>query len=385
MNRNSTIRHSALALLAALGLSASGAQAAEPIKIGAFLSTTGPASFLGDPADKTFKMYVDKINASGGVLGRPIKLTVYDDGGAADAAVTNVKKLLQVDTVDILVGGSTTGTTMAAVPVIEAAGVPYVSVAGAIVITEPVKKWVFKVPHTDRMVCERVFGDMKKRNLSKVAILYDNGGFGMSMRDQCKAVSGSFGVVVIGEEAYGSKDSDMTAQLTKMRSLPGLQAILMAGLGQGPAVATRNYRQLNIELPLYQSHAVASKSFIQLAGEAADGIRLPASAVLAPELLPANDPQKPVLMEYKTSFESRWNLPSSAYGGNAYDALAIVVDAIKRAGSLDREKVRDAIESTKGLVATNGIFNMSPSDHLGIGANSLHLFEIRKGDWALID
>ena len=140
------------------------AQAQEPIRIGSFLSVTGPASFLGDPELKTLEMQIEKINADGGVLGRKLQLIAYDDAGDAEKARTFAKRLIEQDKVDLIVGGSTTGATMAAVPLVEQAGVPFISLAGAVVIIEPVKKWVFKTPHTDRMACEKIFVDIKARH-----------------------------------------------------------------------------------------------------------------------------------------------------------------------------------------------------------------------------
>ena len=143
-----------LAAGAVLVLSAVSAFAADPIKIGSVLSVTGPAAFLGDPELKTLQMYVDDINKKGGVIGRPLQLVHYDDGSDANKANSFAKRLIEDDKVDILVGGTTTGSTMSMVPLAEKSGTPFVSLAGAVVIIEPVKKFVFKTPHTDRMAAE---------------------------------------------------------------------------------------------------------------------------------------------------------------------------------------------------------------------------------------
>jgi branched-chain amino acid transport system substrate-binding protein len=209
------------ALLAAgllVGLFGS-AQAQEPIRIGAFLSVTGGASFLGDPEQKTLEMVVERINAQGGVLGRKLQLVSYDDGGDAEKARTFTKRLLEQDKVDVIVGGSTTGTTMAAVPLVEEAQVPFVSLAGAVVIIEPVKKWVFKTPHTDRMACEKIFADLQARKLSKLALISGAGGFDKSMRGECMKVAPKYGIEFVADETYGATDTDMTAQLTKIREI----------------------------------------------------------------------------------------------------------------------------------------------------------------------
>lgn len=378
-----TARFPKLALAGALVLGAVTALAAEPIKIGSVLSITGPAGYLGDPELKTLQMMIEDINKKGGVIGRQLELVHYDDGSDASKANGFGKRLIDDDKVDLIVGGTTTGATMSMAPLVDRAGVPFISLAGAVVITEPVKKWVFKTPHTDRMAAEKVFDDMKKRGLTKVALLSETSGFGQSGRKETEGVAAKYGITLVANETYGPKDTDMGPQLTKIRNTPGVQAVFIFGLGQGPAIATKGYRQLGITLPLYHAHGVASDEFIKLAGPAADGVRLPTSALLAPDKLAANDPQRPVVENYTKAFQARWKTDVSAFGGYAHDGLALAVDAIKRAGSTDKAKVRDALEATMGFVGTGGIFNMSATDHMGLDLSAFRMFEIKNGDWQL--
>ncbi len=356
-------------------------QAAEPIKVGAFLSVTGPAAFLGDPEQKTLELYVEKINAAGGVLGRKLQLVSYDSAGDAEKARTFVKRLIEEDNVDFIVGGSTTGETMAVIPLVEAAGVPFISLAGAVVIIEPVKKWVFKTPHTDRMACEKIFVDMKARHATKVALISGSGGFDKSMRAECLKVVKNYDIEIVADESYGAGDKDMTAQLTKIRNTAGVQAVLNAGFGEGPAIVTRNYRQLGINVPLYQSHGVASKAYVKLSGGAAEGVRLPAAALLIADALPNSDPQKKVVEGYKKEYESRFKSEVSTFGGHAYDGLMLFVEAVKKAGGTDKAKVRDALESVHGWMGPAGVFNLSPTDHMGLGLSAFRMLDVRKGDW----
>ncbi|MFN4327086.1 MAG: ABC transporter substrate-binding protein [Azonexus sp.] len=373
-----------LAAGAVLVLGAFAAQAADPIKIGSVLSVTGPAAFLGDPELKTLQLYVDDLNKKGGVLGRPLQLVHYDDGSDANKANGFTKRLIEDDKVDVLVGGTTTGSTMSSVPLAEKAGIPFISLAGAVVIIEPVKKWVFKTPHTDRMAAEKVFEDMKKRGLTKVALLSETSGFGASGKKETEAVAGKYGITLVANETYGPKDTDMSPQLTKIKTTPGVQAVFVFGLGQGPAIVTKNYKQLGITLPLYQSHGVASDEFLKLAGPAAEGVRLPSPAQLIPEKLPANDPQKPVVSAYEKAYKAAYKTDVSTFGGYAYDGLMLAVDAIKRAGSTDKAKVRDALEATKGFVGTSGTYNMSPTDHMGLDLSAFRLLEVKGGDWTIV-
>lgn len=369
---------------AALAFGALGAFAAEPIKIGSVLSVTGPAAFLGDPELKTLQLYVADINKKGGVLGRQLQLVHYDDGSDAGKANGFTKRLIDDDKVDILVGGTTTGATMSAVPLVERAGIPFISLAGAVVIIEPVKKWVFKTPHTDRMAAEKVFEDMKKRGISKVALFSETSGFGASGKKETEAVAAKYGITLVANETYGPKDTDMSPQLTKIRNTAGVQAVFVFGLGQGPAIVTKNYKQLGINLPLYQSHGVASDEFLTLAGPAAEGVRLPSPAQLIPEQLPANDPQKAVVTSYANAYKAAYKTDVSTFGGYAYDGLMLAVDAIKRAGSTDKAKVRDALEATKGFVGTSGTYNMSATDHMGLDLSAFRMLEVKNGNWSIV-
>ncbi len=361
------------------------AAATDPIKIGAVLSVTGPASFLGDPELKTLQTYVEKINSEGGVLGRKIELVHYDDGTEAAKANSFAKRLIESDKVDLIIGGTTTGATMGIVPLVEKAEIPFISLAGAVVVIEPVKKWVFKTPHTDRMAAEKVFADMKKRGITKIALLSDTGGFGQSGRKEAKAVVDKYGITLVADETYGPTDTDVSAQLTKIKGIAGLQAIFVFGFGQGSSVATKNYGQLGIAVPMYQSHGVASNEYIKLSGKAAEGVRMPTPALLVANELPANDPQKAVVVGYDTTYRDKYKSDPSTFGGYAYDALYLAVNAIRQAGSTDKAKVREALENTKGYIGATGAFNMNAKDHMGLDLTAFRIAEVRDGTWKLLD
>ena len=368
----------------AVGTSLS-AFAADPIKIGSVLSVTGPAAFLGDPQLKTLQLYVEKINKEGGVLGRQLQLIHYDDGSDASKANGFAKRLVDDDKVDVIIGGSNTGSTMSMIPVVEKAEIPFMSMGGAVVVVEPVKKWVFKTPHTDRMAAEKIFDDMKKRGLTKVALFSETSGFGASGKKESEIMAAKMGITLVANETYGPKDTDMTPQLTKIKNTAGVQAVLVFGFGQGPALVTKNYKQLGITLPLYHTHGVASDEFIKLAGSAAEGARLPSPALLVAEKLAANDPQKGVVMAYRKAYMDRFKEDVSTFGGYAYDGLMIALDAMKRVGSTDKKKVRDAIEATTGYIGTTGKFNMSATDHMGLDLSAFRMLEIKNGDWVLLN
>lgn len=356
------------------------------IKIGASISATGPAAFLGDPELKTLEMLVEDLNAKGGINGEEVTLVAYDDNGDPNKARTFATRLVEDDEVVAIIGGTTTGTTMSILAVAEDAEIPFISLAGAIDIIDPVKPYTFKTPHTDRMACQKIFEDMQKRGITKIGMISGTDGFGASMQAQCKAVAPDYAIEILADETYDPKDADMTAQLTKIKGTEGVQAILNPGFGQGPSIVTRNYKQLAIDLPFYQSHGVASDGFIELAGaDAAEGVRLPGTALLVAGLLAADDPQKPVVDAYKAMFEEKTGTPVSTFGGYAHDAFLIMTDAITRAGSAEPAAIRDAIEATSGLAGTTGVYTFTPEDHLGLDLSAFRMLEIKGGTWALAE
>lgn len=359
------------------------AQAADTIKIGSFLAVSGNASILGDPELKTLQMYIEEINAAGGVNGKKLELIHYDSAGKSKEANDFVKKLIKKDNVDIILGGTTSSETLAVIDVIEQEQIPFISFAGAIEIVEPVKKWVFKTPHSDKMAVAKIYEDMKKRGINKVAVITGNSGFDKSGLKQLHALAPSYNITIVADETYDNNDTDMTTQLTKIRGTDA-QAIINFGLGKAPAIVAKNIKQLGIKLPLYESHGVATKDFLTLAGDAAEGIRLPAAALLVADKLPDSDPQKKIVTAYKTKYEAKYG-PVSTFGGHAYDGLFIAIEAMKRANSTDKAKVRDEIEKTKGFIGTAGVFNMSPTDHMGLDISAFKMLEVKNGNWEIVN
>ncbi len=377
------ISMAALALGISVTASPQPAEAGDTVKIGSFLAVTGGAAFLGDPEKRTLEMYVEKINAEGGVNGKQIELILYDSATNPKNAVTFAKRLIQQDEVDIIVGGTTTGETMAAIKEVEGAGVPFISLAGAGVIINPVKKWVFKTPHTDGMAVQKIFLDMTARGLSKVGLLSGSGGFDKSCRGNAQALAPKIGVTIVADETHGKGDTDMTVQITKIKTA-GADAFLYCGFGAPTSIAAKNFKQLGMTMPHYQTHGSASMRFVNGADGAAEGVRLPAAALLVVDQLPASHPQKKVGSDYKAMYESKTGDSISTFGGHAYDGLMIAVQAIERAGSTDKAAVLAEIEKTANFVGVDGIFTMSASDHLGLNMDSFVMVEVSNGGWKLL-
>ncbi len=367
-----------------LGLNLS-LQANGVIKIGAIVASTGPASFIGSPELKTLKLYIKKINNNGGVLGKKLKLVYYDTGANPQKAVTFAKRLIYNDNVVAIIGPSTTGETMAIIPFVTRAKIPLVSMGGGIPIIKPVKKWVFKIVATDRMACNKLMEHMKKVGITKIGMISGSGGFGKSMRKQCKEVAPHYGIKILADETYGKKDADMTSQLIKIKNTPGIQAVLNPGFGQGPAIVTKNYRQLKIPYPLYESHGVASKKYIEIAGKAANGVILVSPPVVVANKLSNSNPLKKVCMAYVKTYKNAYHSDIASFGGHAYDSLYAIIDAIKMEKSTNPKKIRDGLEHLKNFVGIDGIVNMSPKNHLGLDTDTgLVLLKIKNGDWTII-
>jgi branched-chain amino acid transport system substrate-binding protein len=365
-----------------LGFSPSLGSCKEPYKIGGIFSVTGPASFLGDPEKKSLEMAVDQINAKGGIDGHPVEAVIYDTEGDPTKTVMAVNKLISKDDVIAILGPSTTPSSLAVIPIVEKKELPLISCAAGIEITEPVKPWVYKTAQSDVLAVATIYQHMQKHDIKKLGIMTVENAFGESGKNQLIAQAQKFGITIVQAESFGAKDTDMTAQLTKIRSAQP-DAIICWGTNPGPAVVTKNLQQLNIKVPLYQSHGVASPKFIELAGDAADGVILPTGKILVAEQLPESDPQKPVLLSYIQEYKKRYQIAESGFGGYAYDAMLILAEALKGTEG-DRVKVRDAIEKIKGHVGVSGTFNFSPEDHNGLGADAFVMVQIQKGTWKLL-
>jgi len=356
--------------------------AAPPIKIGALFSVSGPASFLGEPERNTAEMMVAEINKAGGIKGRKLELIVYDTQGDATKAVQAVNKLIKDDKVVAIIGPSTTGDSMAVIPVVEKAEIPLISCAAGIKITDPVKKWVFKTAQNDVLAVAKIYEYLNGQKVTKIAILTVSDGFGSSGREQLNLQSKEFGMQIISDETYGPKDTDMTVQLTKIRD-SGVQAIICWGTNPGPAVVARNAKQLGINIPLYMSHGVSSKKFIELAGDGAEGVILPSGRVIVADQLPKSDPQKKALTNYVNKYREHYKVEGDHFGGHAWDAIMLLKSAIER-GGYSPAAIRDHLEKTKKFAGIGGTFSYSPQDHAGLTSDAFVLVQIKQGDWKLI-
>lgn len=366
-------------------LSFQNTEAKEPYKIGAVFAVTGPASFLGEPEKNTALMLQEQINKAGGINGHPLEIIIEDTKSDETQAVLSAKKLLENDKVLAIVGPSTTGESMALVPIMNNAKTPLISCAAGAPITMPVKEryWIFKTPQYDTSAVEAIYGYMKKHGISKVGIITISTGFGDAGRKALHDMASKYGITIVADEKYGPKDSDMTTQLTKIKA-SGAQAVINWSVGPGQVIVTKNWHALKMGIPLYQSHGWGSKKNIELAGKAAEGVIAPLGRLVIWDKLPDKHPQKALLKKYTQEYEARYKGEPGTFGGHAYDSIMMIVEALKKVGP-DKKKIRDYIETKiKKWPGTGGIFNMSPEDHCGLDKTAFEMVVVKNGDWEIL-
>ncbi|HLN91368.1 MAG TPA: ABC transporter substrate-binding protein [Patescibacteria group bacterium] len=373
-----------LAVLMAVFLTGAIAQAAEPIKIGAILSVTGPASFLGAPEAKTLEMVVQDTNSKGGILGHKIELIIKDSGASPEKAFSFAKQLIEEEKVFAIIGPSTSGETMKIKSVAEAGKTILLSCAAADAIVDPVAKYVFKTPQKDSDAILKIFQQMKKMKISRIGVLSSNTGFGNSGKGQIEKLAPQHGITIAANEVYDKAASDLTAEVTKIKAA-NVQAIVNWSIEPAQAIVIKNARQIGLKVPIFQSHGFGNIKYVEAAGAAAEGVMFPAGRLLVADALPNSDPQKALLLKYKKDYMSFCSGEEcSTFGGHAYDAYIILMKGIEKAKSTDKEAVRTAIENLKGVVGTAGIFNFSPTDHSGLGIDAFEMLTVKNGKFAIL-
>jgi branched-chain amino acid transport system substrate-binding protein len=359
-----------------LAASHSPAQGKEPLRVGALLSVTGPAAFLGAPEARTLEMLVQDLNARGGVEGRRIELLLKDTGGDPAKAISFAKQLVDEEQVFAIIGPATSGETMAVKQIAEQSRTLLISCAAAEAIVSPVARWVFKTAQKDSHAIVKVFEEMRRMGATRIGVLSSNTGFGKAGREQIAKLAPGHGLQIVVDEVYDKAATDLTAEVTKLKAA-NVQAILNWSIEPAQAIVIKNARQLGLAVPIFQSHGFANIQYVKAAGAAAEGVVFPASRIVVAEALPDGHPQKAVLVAYKKAYEARYQEEASAFGGYAHDALAILVRAVKEAGT-DREAVRAAVERMK-LVGASGVFAFGPADHNGLDVDAFEMVTVKDG------
>jgi branched-chain amino acid transport system substrate-binding protein len=355
---------------------------APPIKVGAIFAVTGPAAYLGAPEAKTAEMLVNKMNQSGGVGGRKIQLILKDSGSNPATTISLAKQLIDEEKVLAIIGPSTSGESMAIKDLCQENKTILISCAAAETITSPVASYVFKTAPLDSDAIRWIFKTMKEKSIAKVGVMCSNDGFGMAGKAQLEKLAPGSGITIVIAETYDKQETDLSGVVTKLKG-QDIQAVVNWSTAPVQSTIARTMKQIGLNVPLFQSHGFGNIKYAKDGGEAVNGTILPCGRILVAEVLPESHPQKAVLMAYKKDYEGQYKEDVSTFGGHPYDALLILTEGIKKAGSADREKVRDAIEGIKGLVGTAGVFSFSAQDHSGLNMDAFEMLTVKDGKFAL--
>jgi branched-chain amino acid transport system substrate-binding protein len=351
-------------------------------KIGAVLSLTGPAAPLGEPEQRALMLLEEELNDGEGVDGHKVEFIIEDDESQPEKAKAAITKLINQEKVPAVIGSSSTGATLAMAPVAESSKVPLVCCAAGTKITDPVMPYVFRTPPTDSMAIEKVLDYLENSlKVEKIAILHDANAFGTGGADELSQKAPDAGIEIVARESYGSTDTDMTAQLTKIKGTDA-EAIVVWGTNPGPASIAKNMQQLAMEIPYVGSHGIANKKFIELAGTASEGVVFPAGKLLIPESIEEGSEWRQAVDDFAQAYEDKYNMEIDTFAAHGYDAGLIVTEAMKMAGTgTDSQAIRDAIEEIEEFVGIDGIYTFSAKNHDGLSADDLIMIEVKDGDW----
>jgi len=359
--------------------------AAEPIKLGCLFDLSGPAGHIGMPSKHVAEMAVERINKEGGVNGSQIVLIYGDSESDAGKAALQAKRLIEKEKVAALIGPTRTESAMAILNIVQKAGIPTVACVGGTPPVDPVRKWVFKSPQKTVTAVEKIYLYLQKKGITKVAIITATDKFGEEGEKSLIKLASKYGISIVATEKFGVKDSDITVQLTKLKNTDA-QALICWTIGPPGSIVAKNVKQLDFKIPLIQCHGLPDPKYIELAGAAAEGTMMPSTKLMVANQLADTDPQKKLIVEFVNEYENVNKYGKvSTHSGYAWDAIMLVVNGMRKAGSTDPEKVRTAIENTKDFVSISGIYNMSPEDHCGLGVDSMVMIEVKDGKWKLVE
>ena len=356
---------------------------AQEIKIGGLLETSGFIASLGGPGLEGANLAVEQVNAAGGINGRKVQLVNVNSESDNTKTVSGAKRLIEQEKVVAIIGPMSSGSAFAVTDTVERGRVPMIAngASRGIVLPAEQKRFSFLAPLTDVVVLGVMLKDMQARGIKKIALLNSDVAFGTAGRESLEKAVGGAGVTLVIKETFGNADTDMSPQLTKIRSSDAEATVLWA-TGAGLAIATKNHRSLGIKTPLYLAHSANDFNFLRLAGESANGILLPSSKLYVTAALPPGDPQKVVVEGFVQAYEKKYGKPPATFAGNGYDAAMMIMQAVRRAGA-DPEKVRDAIEGTRDYLGVTAVYSYGPNDHFGTKPESVVMLTVRDGKFAL--
>ena len=380
------VRRTAFSLAAGLVAALPALAEAQPVRIGAIYSISGPGSFLGAPEDKVLRALVDDANKKGGINGHKIELVVYDTEGNTGKAAQNFRRLVTSDDVQVVFGPSSSGESLAVKDLANELKVPTLMHGGAEAITKPTTPYVFNTPPTDRISISGLLTHMKKTGITSVAMLSAADGFGQSGKNILNELAPQFGIKVVSQEEFNRTDADMTAQVLKTKAA-NPDAILIWSALPAPVVILRTAQAAGFAKPIFTSYGAGTNDLVAQSGGAAEGLYLYSLRMLAPDSVPASDPAKAAITQLNTIYTAYEKVPAPVYAQHAYDAFTILEKALQTIkGPVTRDAIRDAVEKVE-VSGTNGYFRFSPQNHSGLDATSRSFVMLRsvKGKWVAVE
>ncbi|MGQ9476468.1 MAG: ABC transporter substrate-binding protein [Actinomycetota bacterium] len=362
-----------------------GGTAKSTIKIGVVLSESGPNEPLGKPERNAIGLFVKRLNDAGGINGHRVEVIIKDDQSDSNKAQQAVIELLEQEDVVAVIGSSGTGPTLAMKQETTKRGVPQVCMAAGANIMEGDITWIFRTPPTATEAGKKALEYISETlKVTRVALLYDTNPFGTDGRDVVVREAAAYGLEVVATEGYQSTDTEETVDthLTNVMTA-NPEVILVWGTNPVPAIIAKRMRDKGINLPYVGSHGIANQQFIQLAGEAANGVVFPAGKMLIyKKVLAPGSPEYEFIKDFDQAYQEEYGQPINTFAGHGWDAILIITEALKRVGpDATPEELRDEIEKTEGLVGTAGIFNYSSQDHNGLSPDDLVMVEIVNNQW----
>ncbi len=355
------------------------------VNVGVTLSATGPAASLGIPQKNTVALMPQTIG------GQKINYIVLDDASDTTLAVSNTRKLITESKVDIVLGSTVTPNSLAMIDVVAENQTPMISMAASARIVEPMdakKRWVFKTPQNDIMMSLAIATSMADSGVKTVGFIGFADAYGEGWFQEFSKAAGLKGLKIVASERYARTDTSVTGQALKIVAA-NPDAVLVAGSGTPAVLPQRALKERGYAGKYFQTHGVANNDFLRVGGKDVEGTLLPSGPVLVAAQLPAGHPVKKSALDYVAKYEAAYGKGSvSTFGGHMWDVGMLmqvaVGNALKKAqpGTAEfRAALRDALENTKELHGAHGIFNMSPTDHLGLDQRARVMVKIENGAW----
>lgn len=366
----------------------------QTIRIGAVASATGGAAALGEPEANTFRMLQESLNAAGGIAGHEVEIIFLDDATDSAKAVSNVSRLISEDNVHAVICCTITANSLAIIDSVQEAQVPTISMAASASIIEPVEEryWVFKTPQTDRLMIGGIVADLQAKGIKTLAFMGLDDAFGEGGLTELKKLLDGSDIRLVSTERYGRNDTNVTPQALKVVAR-GADAVLIWGVVRDSALAAQALRDRGYLGQIYVSHGVGNPSFLELAGDAANGLILPIGPLIVVDELADDNEIKAVAKDYQAAYNAMFGEgTASTFGGHAADAVTALQLAIEKVvadgGDLAdlegaRAAIRQALEDMPAFVGVGGVFNFSDMDHLGLDGRALVMVEIVDGSWTL--